>query len=79
MDWGEIIGAIAAFVATTILTPIFTRRWVKSGKPGINIYDVTCPQCGQLQIKKSLRQVFRGGWTCTRCGCEMDKYGNSIR
>ena len=41
-----------------------------------------CPKCGsQLpRIRKptSIKQLIWGGWTCPRCGCEIDKRGTQI-
>jgi hypothetical protein len=52
------------------------NRW------GINVQPVNCPDCGspmpQVRQPKSLRQTLWGGGTCTRCGCEMDKWGRKL-
>jgi len=49
---------------------------------GINLEPVNCPTCGsptpQVRRPKSLRQSLWGGWTCGKCGCEMDKWGRPI-
>jgi hypothetical protein len=41
-----------------------------------------CPSCGAPQpvIRKpaNLRQALWGGWTCARCGSEMDRWGRRI-
>lgn len=46
---------------------------------GINLKRVTCPKCGleqpNIRIPKSLKEAFLGGYTCSNCGCMMDKYG----
>lgn len=43
---------------------------------------VQCPNCGEktpfARIPKSLRQALWGGWTCGKCGCEMDRKGGKI-
>ena len=42
--------------------------------------SVTCPRCGTVQerIRKpaSWRQAMLGGWTCPKCGAELDRRGN---
>ena len=52
------------------------NRW------GINPEPVNCPACcspiPQIRQPKSLSQAFWGGWTCAKCGCEMDKWGRLI-
>jgi ribosomal protein L37AE/L43A len=39
-----------------------------------------CPKCKTLlpftRIPTSLHQLFLGGWTCQKCGAEVDKKGN---
>lgn len=49
---------------------------------GINLREVNCPNCGRVMpaIRKpqSLRQFLWGGWTCSDCGCQMDKWGKPI-
>ena len=46
---------------------------------GINTKPVNCPACGcpvpKVRQPKSIRQAHWGGWTCEKCGCEMDKWG----
>jgi hypothetical protein len=41
-----------------------------------------CPDCGETQPRirwpASARQALRGGWTCRRCGCEMDRVGKKL-
>jgi transposase-like protein len=48
----------------------------------INIDKVLCPKCGAkqplLRIPKNSREFFKGGWTCKKCGCEMDRFGREI-
>ncbi|MBD3913598.1 hypothetical protein [Nocardioides hwasunensis] len=38
-----------------------------------------CPECGQrvarIRWPDSGTQAIRGGWTCKRCGCRMDRRG----
>ena len=55
---------------------IARNRW------GVNFREVKCPRCHALVPKirkpKSRYQMLWGGWTCDKCGCEMDKWGNVI-
>jgi len=41
-----------------------------------------CPECGEplpmVRVPTSFRQAMWGGWTCTYCGCEIDKWGKVI-
>jgi hypothetical protein len=56
--------------------------WPKSGKFGINLDPVHCPNCGELQPASrkpaNKREMLWGGWTCEKCGAKMDKYGKQI-
>lgn len=55
------------------------KFWPKTGKMGINLKKVNCPECGatasMVRKPKNLKQALWGGWTCDICGTEMDKYG----
>jgi transposase-like protein len=57
-------------------------RKIKKGKQLINLVGVVCPKCGAeqpiLRMPKSTREIFKGGWTCKNCGCEMDRFGKEI-
>jgi hypothetical protein len=48
-------------------------------KIGINLKNVHCPVCGELQPKirkpKGLYEILWGGNTCERCCCKMNKFG----
>jgi len=39
-----------------------------------------CPKCGQplgdeKAAARSLSQIMWGGWTCPKCGCDVDRQG----
>jgi transposase-like protein len=41
-----------------------------------------CPDCGKkfprFRIPVNFRQAFLGGWTCTKCGCQVNSFGRKI-
>jgi len=41
-----------------------------------------CPECGmpvpRFRRPTSFRQAVWGGWTCSECGTEMDRYGKEL-
>ncbi|MCW5958460.1 MAG: hypothetical protein KIT61_17900 [Pyrinomonadaceae bacterium] len=41
-----------------------------------------CPECGtpvpRFRRPTSLRQALWGGWTCSNCSTEMDRFGDEI-
>lgn len=65
-----------------IIMVILLKIWPKSGKMGINLGNVKCQNCNNdlptIRKPKNLRQMLWGGWTCSRCGYEIDKYGKNI-
>lgn len=54
-----------------------TRR--QQGRWGINPGQSKCPLCEEpipmVRIPKSVQQALWGGWTCSQCGLELDKWG----
>ncbi len=72
--------ALATFVVLA-LTIVDTVR--REGRWGINFKGATCPQCHSaaptMRVPKNARQALWGGWTCTRCQLEIDKWGKPIR
>jgi hypothetical protein len=54
----------------------------KSKYWGVNLNPVSCPNCHQrvpyIRSPASMRQALWGGWTCSGCGVEMDKWGTDI-
>lgn len=49
-------------------------------KTGINPDPVHCPECGELmprwRFPKNWDQAMFGGWTCHKCGVELDRWGD---
>ena len=66
-----------------ILSLVLIDTVRQKGRFGINVRVPNCPKCGQpapvIRKPKSIRQFLWGGCTCTKCGCEIDKWGNEIR
>ena len=67
-------------VISIVVMLLILKAWPRTGKMGINLQDVHCPECNtpmpKIRKPKNLSQVFWGGCTCNNCGCEVDKYGN---
>lgn len=46
---------------------------------GINLHKVDCSECGSSQPyfrkPKTWKQALWGGYTCSNCGIELDKFG----
>lgn len=73
-----IVVASLAFLGTLLVAigTVTKNRW------GMNLESVNCSACGSpippIRQPKSFRQALWGGWTCAKCGCEMDKWGRLI-
>jgi len=65
---GAIVGGIGGGLAVLVLALVGPRR--------------TCPDCGEpfprFRKPANRRQALWGGWTCARCGCEVDRRGRKI-
>jgi hypothetical protein len=66
---GSKVITVTAGVATLLLVLI----WI------LSLPQKKCPSCGELfrRFRKpaNLRQALWGGWTCSKCGCEVDRKG----
>ncbi len=74
---------ILPIVVTLVAAVLVVATWPRKGAWGINLKKTCCPQCG-LRVPRwrrpaNERQALWGGWTCSKCGCEMDKYGKKIK
>lgn len=65
---GLIVGAIGGGAVVVVVALVTPRR--------------PCADCGELlpRFRKpaNLKQMLRGGWTCPRCGCEVDRRGQKV-
>ncbi len=71
---GAIIGAVAGLAVGVIF---LVANWLK-------LFPARkCPRCGEElpQTRKPVnrRQLLWGGWTCPKCGCEVDARGREVR
>ena len=76
------IVAIADAAIFAILNAIVVYGTRKQTKWGINLKRICCPRCGEkapfVRKPTTLRQALWNGWTCPKCGCEMDKWGKEV-
>ena len=77
----RVMNVVFVVVASVVLLGILgvSVGTVRRNRWGINFEAVNCPACGspmpQVRQPKSRRQALWGGWTCAKCGCEVDKWG----
>jgi hypothetical protein len=67
-----LMGLVLVIYGTTV-----RNRW------GINTDSVSCPHClaalTRVRTPKSPQQALWGGYTCGKCGTEIDKWGREIQ
>jgi len=77
----KLISGLIVMAVVIVLALVFFR--VKFGPDGgINPFRVRCPNCRAkmpyIRLPLNERQEMWGGWTCFKCGTEMDKWGRKI-
>lgn len=75
----EIYKIVYYCVGVLVVLSLVYKFWPREGQWGINFSKVSCPKCGNplplFRRPKNKTQMMWGGWTCDKCGCEVDKYG----
>jgi hypothetical protein len=65
---GGLIGGVVASLAVPLVMLLMPRR--------------KCPECGEqlprFRSPANARQGLWGGWTCPKCGCEVDRRGRKV-
>ena len=68
-----IAGVLAAGMALLAWGTTRGNKW------GLNLSRRACPACGAqapiIRKPTSLKQALWGGWTCSKCGQDIDKWG----
>jgi hypothetical protein len=76
--------AVPVFGALAVGAFLVIRDTVRGrGNWGMNFNPPQeCRECGErlpmVRVPTSFRQALWGGWTCTYCGAEIDKWGRVI-
>lgn len=72
---------LPVMVGTMVATVAIMMMWAAKLQKGVNDRG-GCPSCGtpvpRFRNPRSLHQALWGGWTCSNCGTEMDRYGREI-
>jgi len=73
---GLMVGFVAAGIAFLAWGTTRKNNW------GVNFKRAVCPACGTrapvVRMPASLKQAMWGGWTCAKCGQEVDKWGRNV-
>lgn len=76
-----IFGSVVIFIFIAFIL-VIRDSIRREGRWGINLEKVRCPRCGNkspnFRLPESLHQTLWGGWHCTKCGCEVNKWGKEI-
>ena len=82
MDIKIIIFSIAGFLFVAGIALVVINAMRKKGKWGIHLNPMVCPKCNAdvptIRKPSSAKEAAWGGWTCSNCGCKMDKWGHEI-
>jgi hypothetical protein len=69
-------------VALVVLVGVVIYGTLVKNKWGVNFQPVSCPSCGtempRARAPASGTQAMWGGYTCPKCGCQMDKWGSRL-
>ena len=71
-----IFGILGLGMLLVVYGTLAKNRW------GINVELPNCPQCNTqsptVRTPRSRQQLLWGGWTCSVCQTEIDKWGRRI-
>jgi hypothetical protein len=70
-------------LAFAVIGHILVKRdTARKGRWGINLSPMSCSKCSTpapaVRLPASLRRALWGGWTCSQCGFELDKWGRPV-
>ena len=73
---------LTVFLTVGIAALMWVALMIYGSARGKRLPSPSCPECGcELRVirePKSIKQVIWGGWTCSGCGCHIDKWGIRI-
>jgi hypothetical protein len=74
---------LALFVALGVGAIFIIRDTIRQdGNWGINLKPPRCKKCAEpapgFRRPANRRQAMWGGWTCSQCGYELDKWGRPV-
>ena len=76
MSFAVIFAILLVVIVRVVIGTLRKDKW------GINLKKIYCPRCGERfsSVRKpmSSQQALWGGWTCPKCGCEVDKWGREV-
>ncbi len=85
-EWLVFFLAIGFLLGLVALGGLALRDSIRGrGRWGVNFKGLAgagCPECGEsmppVRVPKNMNQMLWGGWTCSECGCEVDKWGKKV-
>lgn len=81
------IVVVAIILLPIILMGLVLMGTLTKGKWGINIGALfkfpKCPKCGEklpsIRVPKDENEMRWGGWTCSKCGAKINKWGKLLK
>jgi hypothetical protein len=83
LDWLAIVISIAVLAPLAVGFVLVVRDTIRQrGNWGVNFKSPACTECGTpvppVRKPANWRQALWGGWTCSQCGFELDKWGKPV-
>src|SRR5271163_3243269 len=83
LDWLPVIISVLVFGPLLIGCVLMVRDTIRQrGKWGINFRRASCTECGEpmplVRRPANFQEMLWGGWTCSECGFELDKWGKPV-
>ena len=73
---------ILGLIVLVFLAGFIWQQTKAKGRFGLGGFRKNCPRCGaalpMVRTPSSVSEGLWGGWTCPKCGCNVDKYGREI-
>ena len=77
MDFIIVVVVVAVVVVAAYL--VLSKLSKNKSRWGLGAWRPNCPRCGtplpMIRKPASKEEMMWGGWTCPKCGCKVDKYG----
>lgn len=83
LDWLAVAIGVVVFGLLAVGGTLMVRDTIRQrGKFGLNLGAARCTDCGTpppaFRKPANRQQMLWGGWTCAKCGLELDKYGRPV-
>jgi hypothetical protein len=83
LDWLAVAIGVVVFGLLAAGGVLVVRDTIRQrGNFGLNFTSARCSACGEsmpaFRKPANFKQTLWGGWTCPKCGVELDKWGRPV-